>query len=99
MQVKRSQTKGCVKKKNLSKEQQQQDPKTAKLQIQDYVFDKQTPSKHASKEDWLRSYRERVDKTFEETAELYSEASRLPYPNVALKTVRDHATNTLSLAL
>ena len=69
------------------------------MQIQEYVFDGKNPSKHASKEDWLGSYRERADKTFKETAELYSEASQFPYPNVVLKTVRDHATNTLSLAL
>ena len=54
---------------------------------------------HASKEDWINSYRERDDKTFKETAELYDEAMQLPNPNVALKTVRDHATDTLSLAL
>ena len=52
VQVKR----GHAKKKNLIKEQQQEEPKIAKLQIQEYVFDRQTPSKHASKEEWLRSY-------------------------------------------
>ena len=69
------------------------------MQIQEYVFDGQTPSKHASKEECLRSYQERDDKTFKETAELYNEASRFPHPNVALKTVRDHATDALNLAL
>ena len=69
------------------------------MQIQEYVFDRQTPNEHASKEEWLRSYRERADKTFDETTELYRKASQLPQPNVALKTVRDHATDTLSLAL
>ena len=69
------------------------------MQIQEYVFDRQTLSKHASKEEWLRSYRENADKTFEEIAELYREASWLPQPNVPLKTVRDHATDTLSIAL
>ena len=58
-----------------------------------------TPNRHASKEDRLRSYRERANKTFKETEELYSEETWLPYPNVALKTVRDRATNTLILAL
>ena len=47
----------------------------------------------------LRSYHERDDKNFEEIEKLYSEASWLPHPNIALKTVRDHATDTLSLAL
>ena len=55
-----------MKKKKLAKEQQQEDPKTAELQIQEYVFDGQTLKKHASKEDWLGSYRERADKTFKE---------------------------------
>ena len=32
-------------------------------------------------------------------AKLYSKASWLPCPNVAIKTVRDHAIDTLSLAL
>ena len=54
---------------------------------------------HASKEDWLGSYQERADKNYKEMAELYNEAMQLPYPNVALKTVRDHATETLSLSL
>ena len=48
--------KGQEKKKNLVKVQQQEELKEAKLQIQEYVFDRQTPSKHASKEEWLRSY-------------------------------------------
>ena len=56
MQVKRIQTRGQVKKKNLVKEQQQEEPKTAELQLQEYVFDEQTSSKHASKEEWLRYY-------------------------------------------
>ena len=40
-----------------------------------------------------------MDKTFEETTELYRESACLPQPKVELKTVRDHATDTLSLAL
>ena len=47
----------------------------------------------------MRSYRDRADKTFEETTKLYREATRLPHPNVALKNVWDYATDTLSLAL
>ena len=91
--------KGQAKKENVVRVQQQVEPEAAKLQIQEYVFDGQTLSELSSKEEWLRSYRDRADKTFEETVELYREASRLPQPNVALKTIRDHATDTLSLAL
>ena len=91
--------KGHAKKKNVVKVQQQVEPEVAKLQIQEYVFECQTPSEFASKEEWLRSYRDRADKTFEETTELYKEAARLPQPNMALKNVQDHATDTLSLAL
>ena len=54
--VKGSQEKGHVKKKDLVEEQQQKDPKTTRLQIQEYVFDGKIPRKHASKEDWLGSY-------------------------------------------
>ena len=64
MEVKKGQAKRREKKKDLVEEQQQEEPKTAGLQIQDYVFDGKTPSKHASKEDWLGSYRERADKNF-----------------------------------
>ena len=63
------------------------------------MFDRQTPNKHASKEDWLHSYRERANRNFNETTKLYDEVVQLSYPNVALKTVRDHATDTLSMAL
>ena len=52
-----------------------------------------------SKEEWLNTYRDKANKTFEETIELYREASWLLQPNVALKAVRVHATDTLSLAL
>ena len=69
----------------------------AKLQIQEYVFEGK--NEQASKEEWLKSYRDKADKTFEEIEELYHEASWLLQPNVALKTVRYHATDTLSLAL
>ena len=66
VQVKRGQEKWHVKKKNLVREQQQEEPKIVELQIQEYVFDRKSPSKNASKEDWLGSYRERDDKTFKE---------------------------------
>ena len=88
-----------AKKENVVKVQHQVDPEAAKLQIHEYVFEGHTLSEFASKEEWLRSYRDRADKTFEETTELYREASRFPQPNVALKTIINHDTNTLSLAL
>ena len=91
--------KGEMKKKEVKDKQNQEDPETAKLEIQEYVFDGQTPNRHASKEYWLDSYRERADKTFNETSKLYNEVIQFPYPNVALNTVRDHATDTLNLAL
>ena len=69
------------------------------MQIKEYVFDGQNSSKNASKEEWLRSYQERADKTFEDIAELYHKASQLPQSNVALKAARDHTTDTLRLAL
>ena len=43
-------------KKNMEKIQKQEELEASKLQIQEYVFDKQTPNRHASKEDWLDSY-------------------------------------------
>ena len=67
-----------AKKKNVVKVQQQVDPKEAKLQIQEYIFEGKTPSNFPSKEEWLRYYRDRADKTFEETSKLYGEATRLP---------------------
>ena len=71
--VKRRNTKRQMKKKNVEDQQKQEDPETTKLQIQEYVFDGQTPNMHASKESWLDSYRERDDKTFNETSKLYNE--------------------------
>ena len=91
--------KGHAKKKNVVKVQQQVEPNVAKLQIEEYVFEGHPLSEFASKEEWLRYYRDRANKTFEETVELYREAMRLPQPNMALKTIRDHAIDTLSLAL
>ena len=99
MQVKKIPAKGQDKKKNLMKGPQQEETKVVELQIQVYVFDGKIPSKHASREEWLRSYRERADKTFNDTSKLYNELVQFPYPNMALNTVRDHATDTLSLAL
>ena len=47
----------------------------------------------------LNTYRETADKTFDETVRLYDEIWQLPGPGVALKNVRDHTTDTLSLAV
>ena len=60
-----------MKKSNEKGKQKQEDPIIAGLELQEYVFDGQTPSKYASKEDWLNTYREKVDKTFDETVKLY----------------------------
>ena len=69
---------GQMKKKNMEKKQKQEEPEVAKLQIQEYVFDEQTPNSHASKEYWLGSYRDMADKIFKETVELYNESMQLP---------------------
>ena len=63
------------------------------------MFDGKTPNKHASKEDWLDSYRERANRTFNEIEKLYDEVIKFPYPNVELNIVSDRATDTLSMAL
>ena len=99
VQVKWSNTKGKMKKKNVEDQQKQEEPETTKLQIQEYLFDGQTPNRHASKGYWLESYRERANKFFNETSKLYNEVIQFPYPNVALKIVSDHAIDTLILAL
>ena len=49
VQVKRSNTEGKMNKKNVEDQQKQEEPEKTKLQIQEYVFDKQTPNMHASK--------------------------------------------------
>ena len=83
----------------MKDKQKQQETETTKLEIWEYMFDGQNPNRHASKEEWLDSYRERVNINFNETKKLYDEVLQFPYPNVALKIVRDHATDTLNLAL
>ena len=55
VQVKKGSTKGQMKKKNMEKKHKQEEPKATKLQIQEYVFDGQTPNRHASKENWVGS--------------------------------------------
>ena len=64
---------GQVKKRNVKGKQKQEEPKTIGLELQEYVFDGQTPSKYASKEHWLNNYKEKADKTFDEIVNLYEE--------------------------
>ena len=59
-----------MKKKNGKDKQKQEEPETAKLEIQDYVFNGQTPNRHASKQEWLEYYRERANRTFNEIEKL-----------------------------
>ena len=54
---------------------------------------------YESKKYWLNTDREKADKTFDEIDKIYKQIRQLPGPDVALKTVRDHATDTLSLAM
>ena len=90
---------GQVKKSNEKGNHKYEEPIPARLEIQEYVFDGKTPSMYASKEDWMNTYKEKADKFFDETVNLYEEIRQLPKPNVALNIVRDHATDTLSLAM
>ena len=91
--------KGQMKNKDMKDKHKKEDLETTKLEIHEYVFDGQTPNKHASKEEWIEYYRERNNRNFNETTKLYDKVVQFPYPNVALKTVRDHAIDTLILAL
>ena len=47
----------------------------------------------------MNTYKEKADKIFDETVKLYEEVRQLPKLDVALNTVRDHATDTLNLAM
>ena len=73
VQVKRSNTKGKMKKKNVKEKEKQEEPEITKLEIQEYVFDGQTPNRHGFKEYWLDSYKERDNRTFSDTSKLYDE--------------------------
>ena len=88
-----------VKKSNVKGKQKQEKSKVIGLELQEYVFDGATPNKYTSKEEWLNTYREVPDKTFNETVKLYEEVRQLPKPDVTLKTVRDHTKDTLSSAM
>ena len=88
-----------VNKSNVKGKQKQEKSKVTVLELQEYVFDGVTPNKYTSKEEWLNTYREVADKTFDETKKLYEEVRQFPNPDVTLKTVRDHSKDTLSLAM
>ena len=99
VKVNKGNMRGQMEKTNEKGKQKQEEPITAGLELQEYVFDGQTPNMYASKEDWLNTYREKDDKTFDETTKLYEEIIHLPKQNVALNTIKDHATETLILAM
>ena len=84
---------------NEKGKQKQEEPITSRSELQEYVFDGKTPRKYDSKEYFLNTYTETTDKTFDETMRLYDEIRQFPGPSVALKTMRDHTTDTLSLAM
>ena len=88
-----------VKKSNMKGNKKQEQPKVTGLELQEYVFDGLAPNKYSLKEEWLNTYRENADKTFDETVKLYEEVRQLPKLDVTLKTVRDHTKDTLSLAM
>ena len=67
--------------------------------MQEYVFDGNTPSKYASKEDFLNTYRYTTNKTFDETVRFYDEIRQLHGPLVALNTMRDHTIDSLSMVM
>ena len=87
------------KSKQKKGKQKQEQSKAVGLELQEYVFDGVATGKFASKEDWLETYRERADKTFNETVKLYEQVKQFPKPNITLKTIRDHVKDTLSLAM
>ena len=88
-----------VKKSSVKGKHKQEKSKVTGLELQEYVFDGVTPNKYTSKEEWLNTYMEVAYKTFDETVKLYKEVRQLPKPDVTLKPVRDHAKDTLSLAM
>ena len=99
VQVKNSSMKGQVKKSNVKGKQKQEESKKDGLEFQEYVFNGQTLSKYASKEEWLNTYREKADKTFDKMVKLYEKEKQFPKLDVTLKAVRDHVKDTLSLAM
>ena len=62
-----------VKKSSVKGKQKQEKYKVTGLELQEYVFDGVTPNTYTSKEEWLNTYREVADKTFDETLKLYKE--------------------------
>ena len=47
----------------------------------------------------MNTYKEKADKNFDETINIYEEIRQLSKLDVALKNVRDHGIDTLSLAM
>ena len=84
-----------MKKSSVKGKQKQEKSKVTGLEIQGYVFDGVTPNKYTSKEEWLNTYMEVADKTFDEIVKLYEEVRQLPNQDVTLKNVRGHAKYTL----
>ena len=86
-------------KSSVKGKQKQEKSKVIGLELQEYIFDGVTPNTYTSKEEWLNTYRGVADKTFDETTKLYEEVRQFSELDVTLKTVRDHAKDTLSLAM
>ena len=71
VQVRTRGMRGQMRMSSRKDKQKQEQPIKAGLELQEYVFDGKTPSKFASKEYFLNTYRETTDKTFDETMRLY----------------------------
>ena len=99
MQVRTRGMRGQMGRRSRKGKQKQEEPIKAGLELQEYVFDGKNPSKYDSKEVFLNTYKETVDKTVNETVRLYDEIRELPGPGIALKTLRDHTIDTLIMAL
>ena len=67
-----------VKKSSVKDKQKQEKSKVTGLELQEYVFDGVTLNKYISREEWLNTYKEVDDKTFNETVKLYEEVRQLP---------------------
>ena len=60
-----------VKKSSVKGNPKHEKSRTTGLELQEYVFDEVTPNTNTTKEEWLNTYREVADKTFDETVKLY----------------------------
>ena len=88
-----------MKKSSVKGKQKQEKSKVTGLELQEYVLNGVTWNKYTSKEEWLNTYREVANKTFDETVKLYKEVRQFLKKNVTLKIVRDHAKDTLSFSM